>query len=296
MRDPEPLWRRLEGLGDDLPCSSTRGRPERSSSSSPASPVRRYRSRQEITVPRATPARWAISVFDKPSAASNTIRARCASPARAELERTKRVRSSKSPSRRTRAAAGRLAINQSCQTPTVQRLTPRDTRDVLHMFCPLASIPPTDLSWPLKGEVPRCWSLGHAAGLRRHMGLFGGRSGDGDSWTNEHVKQADQKKSACKKKDRSADLPRHDRAITVFRTTWEERHRVHRRERSPAVCSAVHTVRVCRTAHDLVRTDEDSAYQRCGSYEEYRESHLNSAWSGKVARHDCIRTFIPDGI
>lgn len=44
-----------------------------------------------------TPTRSAISVFDTPSAANNTIRARCAKPARIELDRVQDSNSSRSP-------------------------------------------------------------------------------------------------------------------------------------------------------------------------------------------------------
>jgi hypothetical protein len=47
-----------------------------------------YRARLSTTVGRDAPVRRAISAFGVPSAASNTIRARCASPARIELDRT----------------------------------------------------------------------------------------------------------------------------------------------------------------------------------------------------------------
>ena len=62
----------------------TRGRPERARSSKPAIPETRYRSRQSITVCRATPTRRAISALANPSPASNTIRARFAAAAGTE--------------------------------------------------------------------------------------------------------------------------------------------------------------------------------------------------------------------
>jgi len=63
-------------------CSScTAGRPERGRSSSAANPPVAYRTRQECTVGRLTPTRRPTSTLLAPSAASNTIRARCANPA-----------------------------------------------------------------------------------------------------------------------------------------------------------------------------------------------------------------------
>ena len=47
-------------------------------------------------------------MFDTPSAASSTIRARCASPARTDDDRVNRVSSSRSPSRSPNAGAGRF--------------------------------------------------------------------------------------------------------------------------------------------------------------------------------------------
>jgi hypothetical protein len=46
-----------------------------------------YRDRHDTTVWRDTPTRAAISVFDTPSAANNTIRARCARPALTDDDR-----------------------------------------------------------------------------------------------------------------------------------------------------------------------------------------------------------------
>jgi hypothetical protein len=48
-----------------------------------------------------------------PSAASSTIRTRCATPARTELERVSRNSSSRSPARNGRAAAGRFGTASS---------------------------------------------------------------------------------------------------------------------------------------------------------------------------------------
>ena len=69
------------------PWSTSRGRPGRASSCSPTIPRRMYRDRHDTTVWRDTPTRAAISVFDTPSAANNTIRARCARPALTDDDR-----------------------------------------------------------------------------------------------------------------------------------------------------------------------------------------------------------------
>ena len=108
--------------------SMVRGRPERGSSSSPANPRAAYRSRHPITVGRDTPNLTAIAVFDTPSAANNTIRARCASPARIDDERVHRVSSSRSPSRSPNAGAGRFATPHDPNHPTVNQLNTRGTR------------------------------------------------------------------------------------------------------------------------------------------------------------------------
>ena len=68
---------------------------------------------RSITVGRDTPTRSAIAVFDSPSAASNTIRARCANPARTVDDRVNRANPSRSPSRNANAGAGRFAIPHS---------------------------------------------------------------------------------------------------------------------------------------------------------------------------------------
>jgi mutator family transposase len=62
---------------------------------------------------RVTEHRAAISVFVIPSAASSTIRARCANPARTLGERVNRSSSGRSPSRDTSAGAGRFAMPHS---------------------------------------------------------------------------------------------------------------------------------------------------------------------------------------
>jgi hypothetical protein len=61
--------------------SRVRGRPERSSSNSPATPWASYRARQLIAVWRDTDNRRAISARTTPPPASNTIRARSIRPA-----------------------------------------------------------------------------------------------------------------------------------------------------------------------------------------------------------------------
>lgn len=100
--------------------SIVRGRPERSSSSRPAIPLDWYRCRHPMTVGRDTPTCAAIAVFPSPSAASNTIRARCASPARTLDERVNRSRWPRSPSRSSNAGAGRFATRTSSRIPMRQ--------------------------------------------------------------------------------------------------------------------------------------------------------------------------------
>jgi hypothetical protein len=60
---------------------TVRGRPGRGSSSSPSRRCPANRLRQVVTVLRANPSRTAISVFEPPSAAANTILLRVARPA-----------------------------------------------------------------------------------------------------------------------------------------------------------------------------------------------------------------------
>jgi hypothetical protein len=55
--------------------------------------------RHRFTVGRDTPINSAISTFGVPSAASNTILARVANPARIDVDRTIPVNTSRSPSR-----------------------------------------------------------------------------------------------------------------------------------------------------------------------------------------------------
>src|SRR5665811_2007703 len=69
----------------------------------------------------------AIAVFDSPSAANNTIRARCANPALPEVARVSRANTSRSPSRNPSAAAARFAIPHHPSNPTVNQLTTRTT-------------------------------------------------------------------------------------------------------------------------------------------------------------------------
>lgn len=111
-----------------LARSTLRGRPERGSSTSPARPPRRYRSRHAITVGRETPTRCAISVFDRPCPPSSTIRARCASPAGTVGARVHRSSSTRSLSTITKAGAGRFAIPHHRNNQTVKQLTTRATR------------------------------------------------------------------------------------------------------------------------------------------------------------------------
>ena len=85
--------------------SITGGRPDRSRSPNAFTPPASYRLRHWITVWRLIPTRRAISAFGRPSAASSTIRARCANPASTVEDRTSALRFSSSPARSTRGAA-----------------------------------------------------------------------------------------------------------------------------------------------------------------------------------------------
>jgi hypothetical protein len=82
-------------------------------------PLHAYRARHDTTVCRVTPTRPAISVFDIPSAASSTIRARCAKPALIVEDRTHPASRSRSPSRSPNAAAGRAGTHHSPAPPSV---------------------------------------------------------------------------------------------------------------------------------------------------------------------------------
>lgn len=92
------------------------GRPERGKSASAAIPPASYRARQAITVCRVIPTRRPISVFGRPSAASNTIRARCTWPAGAVDERVSSRRRAPSPGRSTNGAATDMP---HCRPPTL---------------------------------------------------------------------------------------------------------------------------------------------------------------------------------
>src|SRR5215203_4600065 len=92
--------------------STDRFRPERFSSASPAMPCSAYRIRHVFTVGRLTPTSRAMSTFGVPPAASNTIRARAASPARPALDRVSPTSSSRSPSRNSKGSALTPAIPQ----------------------------------------------------------------------------------------------------------------------------------------------------------------------------------------
>src|SRR5829696_5430000 len=102
---PSPAGGGVSVAAKILARSTVRGRPERRSSSSPCTPELAYRFRQPITEGRETPTRSAISVLDTPSAASSTIRARCASPALIELDRVQDSNTSRSPGRRPSGCA-----------------------------------------------------------------------------------------------------------------------------------------------------------------------------------------------
>jgi hypothetical protein len=96
--------------------SITEGRPERSRSPNASTPPDTYLLRHWITVGRVIPTRRAISAFGRPSAASSTIRARCANPASTVEDRTNAVSLGSSPARRTRGAA--------IDTPHYPEITP----------------------------------------------------------------------------------------------------------------------------------------------------------------------------
>ena len=79
-----------------------------------------------ITVGRDAPTLAAIAVFATPSAASNTIRARCARPARTDDARVNFTSRARSPSRKRNATAGRFAIPALSQ-PNIRQIN-YDTR------------------------------------------------------------------------------------------------------------------------------------------------------------------------
>jgi hypothetical protein len=85
--------------------STVAGRPDRFRSPSAAIPPDSYRLRHKITVGRDTPTRRPISAFGTPSAASSTIRARCAKPTSTVDDRTSAVNLALSPGRRINATA-----------------------------------------------------------------------------------------------------------------------------------------------------------------------------------------------
>ena len=111
-----------------LARSTSRGRPERGPSTSPARPPRKYRPRHAITVGRETPTRCATSAFDIPCPPSSTIHARRARPAGTVDERVQRSSSTRSFSWIIKAGAGRFAIPRHRNYPTVKQLTTRATR------------------------------------------------------------------------------------------------------------------------------------------------------------------------
>ena len=76
--------------------SVTRGLPGFGRSSSPPIPSVAYLFFQAITVGLDSPVRRTISFVPIPSPASSTIRARCASPARIEVERAHEASTSRS--------------------------------------------------------------------------------------------------------------------------------------------------------------------------------------------------------
>ena len=100
-----------------------------------------------VTVCRATPTRPAISVLDTPSAASNTIRARCARPARIVLDRVHGSNSSRSPGRRPNGCA-RIPHSRA---PTVKLLKTRRTS--LVASCTIAFATDSSATSPAKATA-----------------------------------------------------------------------------------------------------------------------------------------------
>ena len=91
VRHPQLGRRRGQRRGHDPPRSTVRGRPGPLLIVQPVQPGLGVPVAPLITVCRDTPTRTAISVFDTPSEASSTIRARCASAARTDPDRTSPV-------------------------------------------------------------------------------------------------------------------------------------------------------------------------------------------------------------
>ena len=85
---------------------AVRGLPGRGRSSSPPVPSAAYRLFHNSTIGLDAPVRRAISFVPRPSPASSTILARCASPARIEADRTHEVSTS-----RSRGETSTLTVN-----------------------------------------------------------------------------------------------------------------------------------------------------------------------------------------
>src|SRR4051794_15198999 len=106
MRDTQPPRRRLQRLRHDLGVVD------------PARPARTFRVLEPLKTIgliagptrdhrlSGTPTRCAISLFVSPCEANNTIRARCAIPARPAVDRDHERSTASSPSRNTSAGAG----------------------------------------------------------------------------------------------------------------------------------------------------------------------------------------------
>ncbi len=99
--------------------SIVRGRPGFGRSASPPMPSAAYRFFHAITVGLDTPTRLAISFVPTPSAASSTIRARCASPARTDGARNHPARTSRSRGD-TSTATGNDMSHDPVKWPVVQ--------------------------------------------------------------------------------------------------------------------------------------------------------------------------------
>jgi hypothetical protein len=92
---------------------TVRGRPGRGSSTRPSSRCAAKRARHLVTIGRVTPSRSAISVFFRPSAASSTIRDRCASACALLRRRAHASNRSRSSSLSTISTATGLGITES---------------------------------------------------------------------------------------------------------------------------------------------------------------------------------------
>jgi len=109
----------LSNVAAMIACSScTAGRPDRGRSSNAIRPPEAYRTRQERTVGKLTPTRRLTSALLVPSAASNTIRARCANPAGIVQDRVHSRSFCSSPARNTNGSTRdmRRCLNQRQQS------------------------------------------------------------------------------------------------------------------------------------------------------------------------------------